>query len=352
MGEIPTAGTTPPTTGRRAFVTYLMSNDSYLPGCLMTAYGLRRQGSQSRRACLVTPEITARARSALAILFDEVVEVQPIAPPGEAERRLSPGETERTGSARVRSASLTRFASLRLGPDGDLGCSYERVIALDADLLPMRDYERLWELEPPAGIVNERRSHMAEIDASGQLVVRPDIVERAEWVWHRTYAHICPHGTPVPAEITDRVAADTTNYGINGSLVVLRPSMEEYDRFLRWAARPDIATLIEEGWPWTDQQAATLYWSGQWTSIDVSYSTLYGYPSLELARGLHFAGIKPWSWRKKGSSRRIRRFPDYRLWRDVYLEMLDEHPQLRSFAALARLERAVRSVDNFTDRVP
>ena len=93
-----------------------------------------------------------------------------------------------------------------------------------------------------------------------------------------------------------------------------------------------------------DQQAATLYWSGRWTSVDPSFSTLYGYPSLELARGLHFAGIKPWSWRKKGFERRLRRFPDYRLWGTLYARMLDEVPELRRHAGLRRIEREIRTV--------
>ena len=65
---------------------------------------------------------------------------------------------------------------------------------------------------------------------------------------------------------------------------MVAPSLADYKRFLGWAARPEIDDLIQHHWPWTDQQAATLYWSGQSTSVDVSYWTLYGYPSLAQAR--------------------------------------------------------------------
>lgn len=329
----------PPRATRRAFVTFLMSNDSYLPGCLMAAYGLQRQGSTSRRVCVVTPEITGRARSALAVLYDQIVEVDPVGPPGPAEQAVR-GEEPRTGSARDMSASLTRFTSLRLGPDGDLGCAYEKVVVLDADLLPVRDFEDLLALPAPAGIINERREHMASIDEKGQLVA-PPTGDGDTWVWHEIYADICPHGAAIPAEITDRVATDPSNFGVNGSLVMVAPSMAEYERFLDWAARPEINHLIRHDWPWTDQQAATLYWSGQWTSIDVSYSTLYGYPSLAQARGLHFAGVKPWSWRKQGFGRRLTRFPDYRLWAQVYIEMLHALPELRDYRSLRRIETAI-----------
>ncbi len=330
----------PPEPHQRAFVVFLMFNDSYLPGCLMAAFGLRRQHSQSRRVCVVTPEISTQARCALAKLYDTVIEVQNIPVPTQPD---ASGEMRsRTGSARVKSGALTRFASLRLGPDGDLGCSFDKVVMIDADVLPVRDFDNLWTLSAPAGIINERREHMAEIDPKGRLIVRPNSLQSAEWIWHDVYK-TCPHGAPIPKEITDRVAVDYENYGINSSLLVIEPSMADFDDFMRWVSTSEISELVSDHWPWIDQQAATLYWSGRWTSVDVSFSTLYGYPAPNLARGLHFAGVKPWSWRKKGFARRLNRFPDYRLWADVYLEMLDIVPELRAHAGLRRLESEVRS---------
>ncbi|MDF8264138.1 glycosyltransferase [Luteipulveratus flavus] len=328
--------------GRRAFVTFLMFNDSYLPGCLMTAYGLRRQGSRSDRVCLVTEEVSDSARDALSVLYDTVLQVDKIPVPAEPGRS-SPG-AGRTGSARVRAAALTRFAALRLGPDGDLGCAYDTIVSLDADLLPVRDFERLWDVPAPAGIVNEHRHHMAEIDADGRLIPRRDAARTGEWVWHDVYRDVCPPGSPVPREITDRVALDPANYGINASLLVLEPSQSTFEDFMRWVGRGPVRELVCDRWAWTDQQAATLYWSGRWTSLDPRYSLFYGYPSVELGRGLHFAGVKPWSWRKKGFARRIQRFPDYALWSRQFLRLMTELPELRRLGGLRRLEQATREV--------
>jgi hypothetical protein len=326
----------------RAFVTFLMFNDSYLPGCLMAAFGLREQGSPSRRACVVTRDISSQARDALDALYDTVVEVEYIPIPADAgSKGLS---ATRTGSARVEQGALTRFASLRLGRDGDLGCSFEKVVLIDADVLPVREFDQLWTLSAPAGIINERREHMVEIGRDGSLVVRPETRETSKWIWHDVYGSICPHGAPIPREITDRVAVDHQNFGVNGSLLLIEPSMAGYENFMRWVSTPEINRHVRSHWPWTDQQAATLYWSGHWTSVDPSFSTLYGYPSLELARGLHFAGIKPWSWRKKGFERRLQKFPDYRLWGTLYARMLDVVPELCQHAGLRRIEREIRTV--------
>ncbi|RBM11741.1 hypothetical protein DEH69_20800 [Streptomyces sp. PT12] len=327
----------PPKEDRRAFVTFLMFNDSYLPGCLMAAYGLKRQGSRSDRVCLVTKDVSDRARHALLTLYDKVLPVEEIPIPGYQESPSS--ASQRTGSARVQGAALTRFASLRLGPDGDFGCSYEKVVNIDADLLPLRDFERLWDIPAPAGIINERRAHMADIDERGQLVERPDALTTGTWVWHDVYGDICPPGAPIPREITDRVAVDFENYGVNASLLMVEPSMSTYHRFMDWVGQGEIRDLVRNRWSWTDQQAATLFWSGQWTSLDPRYSIFYGYPTIDVACGLHYAGIKPWSWRKKGFARRLDRFPDYALWGRRFLEMLDELPRLRDIGGLKRLER-------------
>lgn len=329
-----------PDARNRAFVVFLMFNDSYLAGALVAAFGLIRQGSPSRRVCVVTPEITDAAKRLLGEVYDDVVVVDPVGIPDDPD--LADPAQIRTGSARVSGAALTRFASLRLGPDGDLGCAYRKIVVIDADLLPIRDFEALWDLPAPAGILNERREHMAELDVDGRLVPRPESARTGKWIWHDIYDSIAPAGAAIPREVTDRVALDPNNYGVNASLVVLEPSMRTYQDFMAWAATPEIRPLLISQWRWVDQQAATYYWSGRWTNVDPSYSMLYGYPSLDLARGLHFAGVKPWSWRKKGFQRRLQLFPDYRLWADVFLEMLETYPVLRKHVGLRKIEAGLR----------
>ncbi|MBI2705516.1 MAG: hypothetical protein HYX32_09535 [Actinobacteria bacterium] len=316
---------------RRAFVTLLMINDSYLPGCLTAAYALRAQRTSARLVCLVTPDITERAIDALLSLYDDVIVVEEVNPP-----------RDETGKRQALPRMLTRFNALRLGPDGDLDRDYERVILLDADLLPLRDFDSLWELATPAGVINERREHMVELDEAGQIVWLDDDSATSSR-WHEIYGAICPHGSMIPKEITDRVGSDPTNFGVNGSLFLLEPSAAEFGELMSWIRRPEMDELVRRLWPWPDMQAATLFWSGRWTSIDVSYSVLYGYPSLAFARGLHFAGVKPWSWRKKGFARRIERFADYRLWATTYLEMLASLPELRDLRRLKLLEDEIRA---------
>jgi len=320
-------------TARWAFVTFLMLNDSYLPGALMVAYALQKQGSPADRLCLVTPEITADARQALGLLFDRVLEVDRVYVP-HARRQ----------ERQDRPYWFTRVNALRLGVDGDLGLAYDKVVVLDADLLPLSHYDHLFTLDTPAGILNESKSSVMEVDQDGRYVIPPDVERTGMWVWHRMYGAICPHGQRIPAEITDRVKTDPANMGLNGSLFVLAPSMEEFRDILIDVRRPDVNRLVGEQFEWPDMQYLTMRWSGKWTSIDVRYSGFSGYPVLSVLFGTHYAGFKPWSFKKTKAMARWARHDDFRLWFREYVAMTAAYPDLLRVKRLSGLLAQIREL--------
>jgi glycogenin glucosyltransferase len=316
---------------RTAFATFLMLNDNYLPGCLVLAGGLRRQGVGVPLFVLVTDDVSPQARDALRELYDHVVEVERIYVP-HARRQ----------QRQDRPYYFTRIQILRLGRDGDLGFDLDRVVVIDADVLPLSDYAALLELEAPAGVLNEDRSHLAETDENGQYVIPPE-ASRGSWIWHRIYAD-CLHGQLVPRHISDRPAQDPTNMGFNGSLFVMQPSMAEYQSILRDLERPEIRRLVGDLFDWPDMQYLTIRWSGRWRNIDVRYSALNGYPSLEVLYGTHFAGFKPWYFQRRKAMERYARYPDFQLWFERYEELVAAYPGLLRMGKLKRLLEAVRKV--------
>ena len=110
----------------RAFVTCLIRNDTYTPGALVLAHSLREQRARADLVCLVTADISLPARGYLGLLYDRVIEVPPVSLAHPDQHRQYIGQV------------LTRVNALRLGPDGDLGCAYRKVVAHDADLLALR----------------------------------------------------------------------------------------------------------------------------------------------------------------------------------------------------------------------
>lgn len=302
--------------------TFLMGGDHYLPGALVLAYALRNQRTKQALACLVTDTVSLQARGALREVYDHVLEVEPLA----FRSGVKGGRTDRNGL-------FSRFHALRLGPDGDLPVHADRLVFLDADVLPLSDYDTLFELPAPAGVVQEFPCHCVESDALGRPLRQagPD----GRWCWHERYDPLCPHGTPVPREITDRVAADSRNLGINASLWRLDPSMEAFGEVIRALENPGLMALARS-FPWPEQQFATLLWSGRWHSVDIRFCSIGGYPELEILHGIHFAGIKPWDIRRRGLPHHAV-FPDFQAWYGMFFAMLLEYPALGRYPALCRI---------------
>lgn len=318
-------------TSRYAFVTFLMRNDNYLPGALMFAFGLREKGTRADLVCLVSGNISVSAKYALSLIFDYVIDIEEIYIPNSRGH-------ERQDIPYV----FTRFNSLRLGADGDLGFKYEKIVVADADILPLRFYDHLFTLDTPAGIINESKSYFIESDEKGRYKVPKSIMTDGKWKWHRVYGDICPHGQHIPKFITDRVADDPGNLGINSSLFVLEPSYDTYCCLMKSLDNADNRELVCEKFRWPEMQYATMLWSGRWTNIDIRFSGINGYPDISMLCGIHYAGLKPWNTHNGKSIERVLKFPDYYLWYRKYLDMIEKrYEKLQKIPKLNHLRQNI-----------
>ena len=317
-----------------AFVTFVMLNDNYIPGALTLGHSLRQQQTTAALVCLVSDGVSSRARRALELLFDLVLEVEQVYVP-HARRQ----------ERQDRPYFFTRLNALRLGADGDLGCKFEKIVVIDADVLPLRHYDHLFQLAPPAGILNESKEHVMESSSSGGYAKPDSALTTGKWVWHRLYDPICPHGQLIPSEITDRVRNDPENMGLNGSLFVLEPSMTEFEEILRDIRRLEVERLVGDQFDWPDMQYLTMRWSGQWHNIDIRFSGLNGYPALDVLCGTHFAGFKPWYFQREKTMARYCRYPDFQCWFRQFVQMMKRYPGLFEFGKLQRLYESILSLN-------
>jgi len=319
---------------RFAYVTFVMMNDSYVPGALLMAYGLRRQWTEADLVCLVTPEITADACDALRVIYDHVIVVETVYVPHK-----------RRHERRDRPFWFTRQNAFRLGADGDLGLAYEKIVVLDADVLPMRFFDHLFTLDAPSGVMNERKENCIEEDEEGQYLVPPNLSTSTEWRWHRIY-EMCPHGRAIPRELTDRVASDPrNNTGVSGSLYVWEPSMQEFRDICEAIAKPPVLEYVNDRFDYPDMQYMTMRYSGQWKNVDLRFIGFKGYPGLRSLFGTHFAGFKPWYFNQPQILRRYSRYEDFAYWYREFLAMVwVDYPELRKSKRIARLDREVREL--------
>jgi glycogenin glucosyltransferase len=332
----PTDMRRPDGSARYAYVTFLLFNlsNKYVASSLLMAYMLRKQRTQADLICMVTHEIPQDVHYALEMVFDHVIIIDPVYIPHK-RRHQRPD----------RPFLFTRLAALRLGPDGDLGFNYDKVVILDADILPLRFYDHLFSLNTPAGIINEKREHFLEYDDHGRYIIPDSVAVDGTWKWHRIYGDICPHGQPIPKEITDRAAHDFTNLGLIGAMFIMDTSQAELDSILADVQRPEVARLVGDIFDLPDMQYLTVRYSGQWTNVDLRFCGHSGYPNLSVLFGNHYAGFKPWAFNKPKTLKRFMRYEDYQYWYHAYIEMVTKaYPRL---LRLKRLQRLLANIHEF-----
>jgi glycogenin glucosyltransferase len=305
-----------------AYVTFIIRNDSYLPGALVFAYALRLQKTKHDIVCIVSENISSSAIKALRTVYDDVIIMDELYVPHD-----------RRHERQDRPFLFSRFQSFRLGKDGDLGKSYDKIIMADCDHLPLRNFDELFELPAPAGIINERKEYCMEyVDG---VYIKPESVDiDGTWNWHQIYRDV-PHGTLIPKEITDRVRTEKDNMGVNTSVCLFKPSMELYKSIMDDLLLKEIQEEIST-YDWPEMQYITLKLSGTWTNIDLRYSSFNGYPKVDVLYGIHFAGLKPWSIKNR-SVKSFAKFEDYQLWNHTFLRMMEEYPSLNDVGKLRRI---------------
>jgi hypothetical protein len=319
----------PDGSSKYAFVTFLMMNDSYLASAMLMAYGLKKQNSQADTVCMVTDEIDDETLEPLKMIYDQVVRV----------KRIFVPHKERKGRE-DRPLWFTRLNSLLLGPDGNYGFNYEKICILDADVYPIRNYDALFAVPTPAGMLNEKKSNCLEWDESGKYIYPDSIEKEGKWNWHKMYEPAAPHGEKIPKEITDRPLFDPSNLGLNGSIYVFDTSVKELDSIIEDIERPEIKRLVGDLFKWPDMQYFTIRWSGKWHSIDIKFSSFNGYPAIKYLCGCHYSGFKPWYFKQKGLKNYMEH-EDFIFWYKNFLSMLDDFPEMLKVKRLANIKKNI-----------
>ncbi len=306
-----------------AYVTFVMRNDSFIPGALVFAYALRKQRTIADLVAIVTDDVSDDAKTALLELYDDVITVNEIYVPHKDRH-----------TRQDRPFLFTRFHALRLGIGGDLGKAYEKIILADADVLPLSDYDQLFSLPTPAGVINEKKAYCVESD-KGQYIIPDSVYEDETWIWHKKYKDI-PHGAKIPKALTDKVIKDTSNMGMNAALYLLDPDIGLFYDIMSDIENAEVRNMIAT-FPWPEMQYITQKLSGKWHNIDLKYTSFNGYPMIDILKGIHYAGLKPWK-RNHRSIKHFAKNEDYRLWYAVYQMMISEHQSLLKYhTPLAKL---------------
>ena len=150
----------------KAYGTFIFKDGGYLPGLLMVAYRLRKLGTNTKIICCYTKDIPRSILDTLSYFYDELIEVD----------YLKVGR-KRTGRQAPLPWMFTRFRLLGLN-------NIEKLIILDADMLPINSFDPIFELNSPAGVINESKDRVV-----GSLKT---LAKLKSWEWHEHYGLIAP----------------------------------------------------------------------------------------------------------------------------------------------------------------
>lgn len=314
---------------RCAYVTFLIKNDSYIPGALIFAYSVRKQNTKHDLLCFVDSNISPEGIKSLEVLYDKIIYTDQIKV-----------ENKRKQTRQDVTLLFNRFNALLLEDPSVAGVKYDKILVADCDILAIRDYDTLFELETPAGVINESKQHTMQYE-NGAYVVPKRYYKSTEWIWHLIYKDM-PHGSCIPKEITDRVLFNVENMGVNAGIYLLTPNVELYESIKEDLKDPNVQEQIKN-YNWPEMQYFTAKMSGCWKNIDLKFASISGYPTLHHIKGIHYVGLKPWNFKNK-SLNTFARYDDFKLWYAAFLKMLKEYPKLLENKKLKNVKTKIKLI--------
>ena len=326
-----------------AFVTLLFPNPNnkqespYMVGNISTALALKRQGTKADLVCLVTPDVDADTMDALSIVYDHVKIVPYIHP-------------HKSVIQTFRESYLNMFTKLHIFNSDVL--PYKKVCFVDSDIIPLRNYDGLFDINTPAGILEPPR------DMGGE-----------DYGFKHRCIPQCRHGSKIPKKFTDIWLEDAGD--INAGLLLVEPSMKEFNDMMKEIERPAPEWIHKDSpkfrgyydadtrtvnyfFTWPEQQYLTSRYSGEWHSIGYEFASWCVRPAQ--MNGVHYVPFDQMPWmdtfskikRKENSEEHTECL---QLFYIVMYEGFANYPALRKNRRLAKYaDHLIKSLPRFAKK--
>ena len=292
-----------------AYVTLLMKGDSYVPGCLVLASSLRKVESKVDIICMVTPDVSAKARSVLAMLFTEVIPVDYITTP---DFKL-PSESVQKHYGVLNTSLETKLRCLNLkGKLKDKQKQYEKVCLLDADLLILKCMDNLFDLQAPAGTFHSYWLHG----------------------YHDPYPQNMKTGDSVPDSAIQEAFRRKKSYVVQTTVLLLPttkpngddifPDLEKYIReFSGDIGELGLSNLLATMYDTVDDLTVSTYFK-KWTYIGQEYTCIPWRDKQAHPYVNHYFNTKPWTMQEN-------EWPDLTPWFDEARSICKKYPDAKQF---------------------
>lgn len=275
-----------------AYITLLFPNKTgectYLDGALLLAFGLRKQNTKYKLICMVTPDTSQDTINILQSIYDEIVVVDYITPVNNKGITIIKdifSKNDYFNDYQYREICHV-FTKLHIFDSNKF--SYDKLVFIDNDIIPIKNYDELFDLETPAGWVEQI------------LELNQDFGKYYTRIWGQW--NNIGHGSLIPDFITN--IYEEPGSCVNAGLLVIKPDKKLFDFFIKQLQTPkhkwfgknhihkgciDILRRFVNYYPFPEQCYLTQHFSGQWHMIDGLYAT---WGLKDNSYGMHMAGLK------------------------------------------------------------
>ncbi|KAI9272882.1 nucleotide-diphospho-sugar transferase [Phascolomyces articulosus] len=275
------------TLSNAAWMLVLTSTNDYVKGAITVARALKRVKSQYPLVVLYTSAVSKGAQELLSGAGCILKPIEPIHPPGKttyfAERFVE---------------TWTKLAVWNQD-------EYERVVLLDADMLPLQNMDELMTIPLPDG------DHVA---ASHACICNPHNIKAYPKDW-------------IPSNCAYTSSSAIKNDYFNSGLIVLTPSKNKFRGIVaQLYSVPDLSI-----YPFPDQDFLNEVFATKWIPLPYIYNSLkplsYAHEpmwDIQQVKNIHYILTpKPWSVEMENEQEEVdekekRYYPQYRLWWDLY----------------------------------
>ncbi|WVR04195.1 hypothetical protein IAU60_001195 [Kwoniella sp. DSM 27419] len=260
-----------------AWVVFLLSSASYLPGVLVLHHSLKKYQSAFPLIVAVNPAVPPQALDALRQAGLEIRTVRPMLPAGKvttiAERFVD---------------TWTKCALLEF-------TEYERLVLIDGDMMLRQNMDELFDFPLEPDHIAATFGCICNLDRSTWA---PDYWTRENCGWTQSH-HPTAITHPGPALPTGPHSM------LNSGIVVLAPSMDKYNALNSFLTSTDPAVQDKiANWMFPDQDLLQEFWGGKWVSLPWIYNAVktmrYWHGNFyrdQEVRNLHYIVDKPWKRR-------------------------------------------------------
>ncbi len=195
---------------KNAYVWIVFRGDRYIPGVLVSAYSIKRTNTKHDLVCLVTPDVSKRARKELLKVLDEVIEVPYIEVKGPKLKKFIENKESRYDE--WINVSYSKWNVLNM-------IKFKKIFFLDADTIITKNIDKVFDYKGIAGVFyapsSTRFNKYSKIkDYFGnRKVIKPYLISKA---------------------------LQNSGYVASGSSLLLHPKRKYFKQFLKMLKNKDI----------------------------------------------------------------------------------------------------------------